>query len=269
MKNIKYLMESDEEALRLDIKTDSKSVRKQALWAGIKPGMRVLDVCCGPGKTSSILHKLVEPRGTVVGVDFSDNRIRYARKHYSNKGIQFRIRNILDHLDDLGKFDFIWIRFVLEYYCSESLAIVRNISKILKPGGVICLIDLDHNCLSHYGLSRRLEKTLFSLMKFLESKADFDPYAGRKLYSYLYRLGYEKIDVFVTAHHLIYGEIKDTDWINWKRKIQIAPGRVRYPFQEYKGGYKEFNEEFDQFFSDPARFTYTPIISCRGQKPEE
>ncbi|PLX45352.1 MAG: methyltransferase type 11, partial [Desulfobacteraceae bacterium] len=25
-------------------------------------------------------------------------------------------------------------------------------------------------------------------------------------------------------------------------------------------------EEFTQFFSDPRRFTYTPLISCKGRK---
>ena len=38
-----YLMESDHEALRLDVKTDAKAVEKQALWAGIKPGKRVAE----------------------------------------------------------------------------------------------------------------------------------------------------------------------------------------------------------------------------------
>ncbi len=47
-----YLMESDEETLRLDLKTDAKTVEKQALWAGIKPGMRVADLGFGSGKTT-------------------------------------------------------------------------------------------------------------------------------------------------------------------------------------------------------------------------
>jgi len=34
-----YLMEGDQEALRLDVKTDAKTAEKQALWAGIKPSM--------------------------------------------------------------------------------------------------------------------------------------------------------------------------------------------------------------------------------------
>ena len=47
-----YLMESEDEALRLDVKTDAKKVKSQALWAGIKIGMRVADLGCGAGKAT-------------------------------------------------------------------------------------------------------------------------------------------------------------------------------------------------------------------------
>ena len=39
-----YLMESEDEAVRLDMKTDGAVVEKQALWAGIKPGMSIADM---------------------------------------------------------------------------------------------------------------------------------------------------------------------------------------------------------------------------------
>ena len=48
-----YLMENLEEAIRLEMKTDPEAVRKQALWCGLKPGMRVLDAGCGPGMITS------------------------------------------------------------------------------------------------------------------------------------------------------------------------------------------------------------------------
>lgn len=262
-----YLMESEEEAFRLDVKTDSKVVEKQALWAGIKQGMRVADICCGSGKTTSILHKLVQPRGTVVGVDGSEKRIEYAKKHYSVNGMEFKCKDIRGSLDELGMFDFIWVRFILEYYLSGSFDIVKNISRIVKPGGILCLIDLDHNCLNHFGLSQKLEKTIFALVKKLEEKKNFDPYAGRKLYSHLYNLGYQDIDMDVAAHHLIFGELKNSDVFNWAKKIEVVPKKLNYRFEEYAGGYEEFMEEFKRFFADPGRFTYTPVISCRGRKP--
>lgn len=262
-----YLMESDEEALRLEIKTDVKAVERQAVWAGIRPGMRVADAGCGPGKTTYTLHKLIQPGGMAVGIDISEERISYAQKHYKSEGIEFRCNDISKPLDELGMFDFIWVRFVLEYYRSSSFEIVKNISKILKPGGILCLIDLDYNCLSHFGLSLRLEKTVSGIMKQLEQKADFDPYVGRKLYSYLYDLGFQDIDVDVTSHHIIFGELKDIDAFNWMKKIEVAPKKIGFQFEEYEGGYEEFEKEFEEFFRNPRRFTYTPLIMCRGRKP--
>ena len=62
-----YLMESDEETLRLDLKTDVRLVEKQARWAGIKPGMRIADLGCGSGKTTSVLYHLTQPGGSAIG----------------------------------------------------------------------------------------------------------------------------------------------------------------------------------------------------------
>jgi len=262
-----YLMESDEEAYRLDLKTVDSVVEKQALWAGIKPGMRVADIGCGSGKTTAILHKLVQPGGVVVGVDASEKRIAYAKKNYSNEGIEFKRKNILESLEDLGTFDFVWIRFLLEYYRVNSFDIVKNISNIVKPGGILCLIDLDYNCLSHYGLSPKLEGALFVAMKVLEEKANFDPYMGRKLYSFLYDIGYQDIDISVAAHHLIFGELKETDAFNWMKKIEVVARKVDFQFEEYERRNDEFLKEFKRFFTDPRRFTYTPVISCKGNKP--
>jgi len=267
MKDSEYLMESDEEAFRLDIKTDNKVVKKQALWAGVKPGMRVADVCCGSGKTTSILYKLVQPGGVAVGVDGSEKRIQYAKEHYADNRIEFICKDIREHLGDLGMFDYVWVRFLLEYYHSNSFDLVKNISKIVKPGGILCLIDLDHNSLNYYDISPRLERTVSAAIKILKEKANFDPYAGRKLYSYLYKLGYQDIDVNVSAHHLIFGKLKDVDDFNWMKKIEIISKRVNYHFEEYEGGYEEFLDEFKRFFRDPGRFVYTPVISCRGIRP--
>jgi len=262
-----YLMESGDETLRLDLKTDGAVVEKQALWAGIKPGMRVADLGFGSGKTTHYLYKLVKPNGHVVGVDISRDRIQYAKQHYGKNGIKYLCKDIREPLEDLGMFDFIWVRFVLEYYQSNSFEIVNNISRILKPGGILHLSDLDHNCLSHFGLPKRLEKTLFEIMDTLQKQADFDPYAGRKLYSFLYDLGYEEIDVDLAPHHLIFGHLRDVDAFNWGKKAQVAVKQLGYRFKEYSGGYEEFHDEFNNFFTDPRRFTYTPLISCRGRKP--
>lgn len=262
-----YFMESEEEVIRLDIKTDPIAVRRQATWAGLQPGMRVADAGCGSGKTSAILYSFVKPSGKVVGIDFAPSRIQYAKKNYEREGIEFVCRDIRKPLDDLGKFDLIWVRFVLEYYRTTAFDIVKNLSRILKPGGIMCLIDLDHNCLNYYGLPDRLEKTIHKIINTLTEKFDFDPYAGRKLYSYLYKLGYTNIQVNIEAHHLIYGQMKKEDIFNWSMKLHKVIETINIDFSEYKGKKEEFLYEAQKFLSDPIRFIYTPLIIAKGIKP--
>ncbi len=263
-----YLMENLEEAVRLEIKTDPEVVRKQALWCGLKPGLRVLDAGCGPGKITSILHEMIQPNGEILGVDYSKERIHYAKQHYGQRpGIDFQIHDIRDPLDAMGLFDLIWVRFVLEYNRGESPDIIRNLTACLKPGGYLCLLDLDHNCLNHYELPAKMEHILFQVMDRLIQEYNFDPYSGRKLYAYLYDLDYQDIHVDLIAHHLIYGKIKDEDMFNWIKKVEVASIKVKSLFKEYSGGFDSFFADFTKFFLSQRRFTYTPLILCKGKKP--
>ncbi|OHD81673.1 MAG: methyltransferase type 11 [Spirochaetes bacterium RIFOXYC1_FULL_54_7] len=266
--SIDYLMESDEEALRLELKTDAAVVQAQATLAGLKPGMRVADICCGAGLTTAILGGMASPGGHALGIDASSGRIQHARTRYGQAGSLFECRDIREDLSDLGKFDFVWVRFVLEYFKAEAFDVVRNLGSIVADGGILCLIDLDHNSLNHYGLSDRLEKALRVSIAALEDTVNFDPYAGRKLYSHLYRLGYTDIQADVGAHHLIYGPLRDSDAFNWLKKIEVVHRRTGFAIPGY-GSAAEFSADFEAFFTDPGRFTYTPVINCWGQLPRK
>ncbi len=263
-----YLMENVEEAIRLEVKTDPGAVRKDALWCGVRPGIRVLDAGCGPGKTTSILYEMIQPGGQILGIDFSEERIRSAKQQYGQKpGIDYRVHDLKTPLPETDHFDLIWVRFVLEYFRAEAADIVKNLRACLKPGGYLCLIDLDHNCLNHYELPRRMERILFDISSLLEEKYNFDPYVGRKLYAFLYDQGYENIELDLTAHHLLYGTLKEADIFNWFKKAQVILTKTNDLFTDYPGGSDAFMADFEAFFLDPRRFTYTPLILCKGMKP--
>jgi ubiquinone/menaquinone biosynthesis C-methylase UbiE len=260
-------MESVLEIERLEMKTRAEDVADQARWAGIGPGQRVADIGCGSGKTSSHLLALVQPGGMVVGIDASNERIAFARQTYDRPNLSFVCRDFLDSLTDLGGFDFIWIRFILEYYRDESEAIVRRAYEVLNPGGVLCLIDLDHNCLNHHQLPPSLARALEGVMANLEERENFDPFAGRKLYAHLYDLGMTDIRVDMRPHHLIYGALNEADRFNWEQKMWVAARRSGYSFDRYyANGVEGFCADFQRYFADPRRFAYTPMILCCGRK---
>jgi SAM-dependent methyltransferase len=262
-------MEHEEENDRLEKKTDPSALRKQAQWCGIKPGQHLLDLGCGPGKTTAILYDLIQPGGSILGLDASPERIAHAKKCYGDKpGMKFAVHDIRTPLNEFGRFDAVWVRFVLEYYRRESLEILRNAAERLHRGGFLYLMDLDYNCLSHYELPPPAAKILPEIMHRLEEIHNFDPYAGRKLYAHLFDLGFEQIEVDVEAHHVIYGEIRDVDSYNWTKKIEVIAPRLADLFEKYPGGYQGFFMDFRKFFHDPRRFTYTPLIMCKGRKPE-
>ena len=265
-KKFDYLMESNDEITRLDLKTDTMVVKQQARWAGIKQGMRVLDLGCGTGKTSAALSELVRMGGSVTGVDFSKERIDYATRHRESAVTTFVTKDFTQPLYDLGTFDFIWIRFVLEYFRKSAFTIVENVVQTLSDNGILCLIDLDHNSMNHHPMPERLQKSLQEVIAELEAKADFDPYMGRRLYSFLYDLGFSNIRAMVTSHHLIYGDIGDAEIYNWMKKIEVGSKKIGYPFPRYRNGFTGFAADFEAFLRDPARFSYTPLIAACGTK---
>lgn len=263
----RYFMQSADETLRLDVKTDPALVLEQARWAGLHPGMRVADVGCGSGKAAATLHEAACPGGEVVGIDIFVERLEFARANYARPGLTFVQGDALQDLGELGQFDFVWCRFLFEYYREQAGELFRGLDRLVRPGGILCLVDLDNNCMNFDGLPQRLELTVREILHGLEAATGFDPLAGRRLYGLLYDHGYAEIDVQVGAHNLLFGALDAAVMQNWRQKLTMAMARSQCPLTRYPGGAAEFFAEFESCFSHPRRFSYTPIIACRGRKP--
>lgn len=269
-----YLMENKEEGLRLEIKTDPEIVKRQAAWAGIGPGMRVLDVGCGIGVTTAALADLVGEDGHVVGLDASEERLEIARQRYASKQVSFVRHDIRTPFHSKVPFDAIWARFILEYFRKEQAEIIANSASSLRIGGIFCAVDSDNNSITHYGHSDRIQRTMDDIMARLEQNFNFDPYAGRRLFAHMNTLGYSNIKCMVEMHHLIYGQLSDRDAYNWLRKLELTATQSGCKFEAYSceefahypTRYDAFVAEFTEYFTNPTRFCYTPLVLCRGEK---
>lgn len=104
--------------------------------AGIRPGMRVLDLACGAGSQSIQAAKRVGPNGKIVASDISDAMLEYVRRNASRAGL----RNIetlecaADELDETQPpFDASICRLGLMLFPSPPKAL-EAVRRALKPG---------------------------------------------------------------------------------------------------------------------------------------
>ncbi|AZF43776.1 hypothetical protein C4J87_3634 [Pseudomonas sp. R1-43-08] len=113
--------------------------------AGIREGMRVLDVGCGTGDVSFLLSTLVGETGEVVGVDHDDNALATARKREASAKYpvpNFIQSGLLNLTESIGMFDAIVGRRVLMYQ-ADTVATVSALVKHLHPGGVMVFQEHD------------------------------------------------------------------------------------------------------------------------------
>lgn len=112
--------------------------------AGLRPGMRVLDVGCGPGDVSFIAARLVGPTGQVIGVDSADNVIELARARAAEHGLYhvgFESAAIADvSLDE--PVDAVIGRFIL-VHLPDPVATLRHLATMVRPGGLIAFGECD------------------------------------------------------------------------------------------------------------------------------
>jgi SAM-dependent methyltransferase len=104
--------------------------------AGLSPGMRVLDVGCGPGDVSFLAASLVGPDGEVTGIDRSSAAIEAARSRSAGlSNIRFLAGDARE-LAGEGVFDAVIGRLVLMYFADPAEAL-RTFAAHVRPGGLI------------------------------------------------------------------------------------------------------------------------------------
>ena len=118
--------------------------RRLLLRAGIEPGMRVLDVGCGPGDVSFLLSELVGTGGSVVGVERDEQALERARRRAAESelhNIEFVPGDFRDVQLVGGPFDALVGRLVLMYQADPAQA-VRSAARHVRPGGVVVFAEM-------------------------------------------------------------------------------------------------------------------------------
>lgn len=102
-----------------------------------QPGEKILDISCGTGLVTLPVAEIVQPGGSVTGIDLSEGMIEKARSVKEQKGIDnvfFRRMDAeaLDLPDDT--FDVVICSLGLMYFPNPDKAL-GEMHRVLKPGG--------------------------------------------------------------------------------------------------------------------------------------
>jgi demethylmenaquinone methyltransferase/2-methoxy-6-polyprenyl-1,4-benzoquinol methylase len=117
--------------------TGSRYRRDALKRAGLKPGMRVLDIATGTGLVAREALAIVGPEGSVVGLDPSPGMLMQAR----SLGIPL-VRGLGEKLPcATASFDFVCMGFALRHVADLD-ALFSEIRRVLKPGGAACILEI-------------------------------------------------------------------------------------------------------------------------------
>jgi ubiquinone/menaquinone biosynthesis C-methylase UbiE len=98
-----------------------------------QPGMRILDLACGPGTLSRRLAAKVTPGGEVVGVDLAPGMIALARS-MNIPSTRFELMDIEQLTFSAGSFDAAVCGHGLQFVSDLPRALSET-QRVLKPGG--------------------------------------------------------------------------------------------------------------------------------------
>jgi ubiquinone/menaquinone biosynthesis C-methylase UbiE len=124
---------------------------KDAQWqlvaqAALPPDGTVLEIGCGTGNVL-LLARRAAPGAVLIGLDPDPKALAIARRKASRAGVEIRLdRGFADQLPYAdGSVDRVLSSLMLHHLpATQKLDALREVRRVLKPGGSLHLLDFDH-----------------------------------------------------------------------------------------------------------------------------
>jgi long-chain acyl-CoA synthetase len=170
----------------------------------VKPGMRLLDVGCGPGSITAGLALHAKP-GETIGIDASSQVIEMARlllDAKTAKYLSFEVGNIYASRFGGGTFDAVFAHQVLQHL-PRPVDALEQMRSLLTPGGLVGARVVDWGSATFYPENPGIARFL-ALYYELARRDGGEPNAGRHLPRWLRQAGF--VDLRVSTSTVSYTE---------------------------------------------------------------
>jgi len=189
-------------------------VRRAKDWVGfflphLKQGNSLLDCGCGVGSITLDLADLVAP-GQVIGVDMDAGQLEIGRGNAKERGltnVTFEQGNVYELRFDSGTFDAV-LAHTLLYHLSDPLRALKELRRVLKPGGIAAVSDDDFNSIT-FSPDHPFGKRIVEIMKNVLLFNGASPFYSPQLRGLMLEAGFVRTEGFaVAAEH--YGRLDET-----------------------------------------------------------
>lgn len=160
-----------------DLKTDQRRNPAMLLaFAGVKPGMHVLDLGAGAGYSTELVARAVGPTGRVYGQNpqmFLDQFVKGRFDERLKRPAMSNVIKVVRELDDpvpaeVGNLDMVTAFFVYHdtpWVGTDRARMNRSLFAALKPGGVLVVADHSAQVGAGVGVSKSLHRIEESVVR--------------------------------------------------------------------------------------------------------
>lgn len=214
----------------------------------LRPGMRLLDVGCGPGSITVDLARAVAP-GEVIGVDAAEAVLDEARGAVEAAGdvrVTLRQADVMALPFAAGSFDVVHAHQVLQHL-PDPVGALREMRRVTRPGGLVAVRDVDYATMTWAPASDGLSEWL-DLYREVARADGGEPEAGRHLVGWALAAGFEGQDLTVSASAWSYAFDRSRRWAE-----QWAERSVHSAFAEHAVAHGLADEVLLEQISDAWR----------------